>query len=132
MGSKTTSTTVNQPPQFVKQPDNPYYKLAEAGLNNIDYHSGIIEGYARQDNEIKESGNDLFGANTSPEVASKVRDSRLFRSTVDRGHDLSNANQQENQAKTAGFMSLGGATAPISFNPGGTNTQLCLNGNQYY
>ena len=124
MGTKkSTSTTVNQTPQFVEQPKNPYYEKAAKSLDTLDFTTPIIQGFGQQDNLIKESGNDIFGANTSPEMAQKVRDSRLFKSATDKGNALSGAVQQQENAKNSGYMSLGGATAPVMFNPGSTNTQ---------
>ncbi len=125
MGSKkTTQTTTNLAPQFVAQPKNPYYEQAKAMLDNLDYTSSVNDSYAQAANQISESGNEIFGADTSPEVAQKVRDSRLFRNTVDRGRDLSAAKQREIGTKADGYMSLGQATAPITYNPGGTTTQV--------
>lgn len=122
MGSKTVNTTVNKPPEFVAQPKNPYYEQAAKDLENVDYITPVMQAFGNQDNLIRESGNELFGANTSPEVASKVRSSRLFKSATDKGTALSQAKAQEEQEKFARRMSLGGATAPVMFSPGGTQT----------
>jgi hypothetical protein len=85
MGAKkTTSTTVNQAPQFVAPPKNEYYEKATKNLDNLDFTTPIIQGFGQQDNLIKESGNDIYGANTSPEIADKVRNSRLFKSATDK------------------------------------------------
>ncbi len=114
---------MNQAPQFVQQPTNPYYEAASKDLDNIDLTSGVIQNYGQAANALKESGNEMFGANTSPEMREKVMNSRMFSLNLDKGRDLSNAKQNEINTKFAGKMSLGGATAPISYNPGGTMTQ---------
>jgi len=92
-------------------------------VENVDYSTPVIQAFGNQDNLIRESGNELFGANTSPEVANKVRSSRLFKSATDKGTALSSAKAQEDNAKFSGRMSLGGATAPVMYSPGGTQTQ---------
>lgn len=93
-------------------------------IGAIDYKTPIIQAHGREIGQIKESGNDAFGGNTSAEVQDRIRDSRLFRATTNLGQNLSQAESAENSAKTAGYMSLGGATAPIAWNPGGSTTTV--------
>lgn len=123
IGAKTTTTTQSNNHQFMAQPKNENYEAGKKLLDNLDFSTPITQAYGRQRNEIMESGNEIFGANTSPEMAQKVRENRLFRSTVDHGRDLSNAVQQENNAKIGGYMSLGDATKAQLVNSGGTSTQ---------
>lgn len=120
---KVTSTTTNQAPQFVAPPVSPYFKNAEKLLENIDYQSSVLQNFGKLQNQINESGNEAFGADTPAEVRDRIRQSRLFRATTDHGRNMLDAVQAETAAKNAGYMSLGGATAPVAWSPGRTQTQ---------
>lgn len=93
-------------------------------FDNLDLTSPIHTQYGQLQNQINESGNELFGANTPAEVRDKQRESRLFRMSMDKGRDLSQAKQNEINIKSGGYMSLGQATAPVMYNPGGTSTSV--------
>ncbi|HXG85179.1 MAG TPA: hypothetical protein VNI84_14255 [Pyrinomonadaceae bacterium] len=123
MGSKTTNTTVNKPPEFVKPPENPYYTEAAKALDNVDYTTPVLQSFGQAENLIKEGDNSIFGANTSAEVRGKVINSKLLKNTFDKGTAMSQAKAQEDNARFSGKMSLGGATAPVMYSPGGTSTQ---------
>lgn len=102
-------------------PPNPYFHQAEALIDAYDGGAaGIREGAARNVNTINESGNEIFGSNTPAEARDKIRQSRLFRNNIDLGTNLANAKQNEIAYKNAGYMSLGGATAPQLVQTGGT------------
>lgn len=119
---KTTSTQSNQF-QYMKPPDNPYFKSAEQLIGGYDGGaSAVRESHARNINDINESGNEFFGANTPDYVRDKVRQSRLFRNNLELGRGLAGAKQDEIAYKNAGYMSLGGATAPQLVQTGGTST----------
>lgn len=82
-----------------------------------------MNAYGQAEGEIKESGNELFGANTSPEVREKTMQSRLFRNKTEKGKALSVAKGQETIAKNNAYMGLGQATAPQLVQTGGTSVQ---------
>ena len=103
----------------MQAPTNPHYEAANAALDNLDYTTPVTQQYGKLRNQINESGNEMFGANTSPEVAGKVRDGRMFRAMTDYGENMSGAKQRESMDRMSGKMSLGGATAPTLVNSGG-------------
>lgn len=74
----------------------------------------------RNRNDIADSGNDFFGSSTPDYARDKIRESRLFKNNLELGRNLANAKQDEIQYKNAGYMSLGGATAPQLVQTGGT------------
>ena len=118
--SKSSQTSTNQF-SYVKAPENPYYKLSEKLIDGYDGGAGAVrEGYARNINDIKESGNEFLGANTPAYVRDKMKQSRLFRNNMDLGRGLADAKQNEVGYKTGAYMSLGGATAPTLVQTGGT------------
>lgn len=121
MGSKKTAQTSTNTYQYMQAPTNPHFAQAEALIDGYDGGAaGIREGHARNINTINESGNDVFGANQSPEMRDRVKAARLFRNNTDLGRNLADAKQNEIAYKNAGYMSLGGATAPQLVQTGGT------------
>lgn len=86
------------------------------------------EAYARNIGSINESGNELFGEDTTPEVRDRVRQARLFRNNMDLGRNLMDAKQNEIGYKNSAFMSLGGATAPQLVQTGGTQNTVMSGG----
>lgn len=130
MGSRhQDQQTTNQYGYAPAAPPNPYYRAAEEAIGAYDGGAaGVREGYARNVNDINESGNSVFGANTPVEVQDKIRQSRLFRNNIDLGTNLSNANQNAAAYKTGAYMSLGGATAPPLVQLSGTSNTTSSGG----
>lgn len=107
----------------MQAPDNPYYKNAEQLIDGYDGGaSGVREGAARNVNDIKNSGNEFFGAQTPDYARDATRESRLFRNNSDLGRGLSDATQNANAYKTSAYMGLGAATAPQLVQTGSTGT----------
>ncbi len=86
------------------------------------------ESHARNINAINEADNGIFGEDTTPEVRDKVKAARLFRNNMDLGRNLTEAKQNEIGFKNAGYMSLGGATAPQLVQTGGTQNTVMSGG----
>lgn len=122
MGAKKTTNQTSNQYQYMEPPKSPYVDKYENSLKNLDLTSPVHQGYGRAENLIRESGNDIFGANTSPEMAQKVRENRLFRNQIDKGVALSNAVAQENNIRSGGYMTLADATRPQLVQTGGTST----------
>jgi hypothetical protein len=113
--SKQQTTQTNQY-QYMTPPENKYLKSAEQYIAGYDGGEGAVrEGYARNVNDINESGNDFLGANTPDYVRDRIKQSRLFRNNMDLARGLSDANQNATAYKNSAYMSLGGATARSSF-----------------
>lgn len=104
------------------KPENPHYTAAAQALNNIDYKSGVNAAYGRAENQVKESGSELFGADSNPELRDRERQSRLFKLTTDKGHAMNQADQMENAARLGGNMALGAATEAPLVQTGGSYT----------
>ena len=120
---QTQQTSQQNQYEYKQAPDNPYYKNAEQLIGGYDGGaSAVREGFARNVNDINESGNEFTGANTSDYVRGKVRDSRLFRNNMDLGRGLADAKQNEIGYKNNAYMSLGGATAPQLVQSGSSGT----------
>lgn len=129
--SKSTSSQQNTYAYAPAPPPNPYLDMSKQLLEGYDGGAGQIrEGHARNINDIKESGNEFFGASTPDYVRDKVRDSRLFRNNTELGRNLAGAKTDEIQTKNQGYMSLGGMTMPQLVQTGssgqGTQTQSGL------
>lgn len=121
MGKKKQTSTQTNQYAYMTPPENKYFHAAEQLIAGYDGGaSAVREAWAKNRNDITESGNEFLGANTTDEVRSKVRDSRLFRNNMDLGRNLLEAKNNEIQYKNAGYMSLGGATAPQLVQTGGT------------
>lgn len=107
-------------------PTNPNYETAKTLIDAYDGGaSGARESAARNVNAINEGGNEFFGSNTNPAVRDRIRQARLFRNNMDLGRNLMDAKNNEIAYKNAGYMSLGGATAPQLVQTGGTqNSQM--------
>jgi hypothetical protein len=119
--SKQQTTQTNQY-SYMAPPPNPYFKTAEKFIEGYDGGAGAVrEGYARNVNDINESGNQFLGANTPDYVRDRIKQSRLFRNNLDLARGLSDANQNATAYKNSAYMSLGGATAPQLVQTGGTS-----------
>src|SRR4051812_17921291 len=104
-------------------PKNPYFDKAKELIEGYDGGaSNVREAHARNVNAIEESGNSIYGAETTPQEADRIKASRMFRNNADLGRGLSDATQNAIGYKNAGYMSLGGATAPQLVQSGGTST----------
>lgn len=121
MGSKkkTTTSSTNQY-QYYTPPPSPHLDAANAMIDNIDYQTPIRQNYGRQINDISESGNDIFGSNTTPEVSDKIRKGRLFSARTQFGEDMTGAVQAENADKISGKLSVAQGYAPQLAQSGGT------------
>lgn len=129
MGKKKQSTVSSNTYQYLPQPENPYFKTAEGLIAGYDGGQGNVrEAHARNIGAINESGNELFGSDTSPEVRDRVRQERLFRNNQDLGRNLMEAKQNEIGFKNSAYMSLGGATAPQLVQTGGTQNTVMSGG----
>lgn len=124
MGKKKTSTTQTVNHQWKDQPANQYYNNAAQHLNSIDLQSGVRNAFGQNENLINESGNEFFGANQSAEQRDRIKFGRKFNNNILKGKALGQAVQDENSAKITGNMALGGATAPVLVNSGGTSTTV--------
>lgn len=114
--------------EYKTPPPNPYLEQSKQLLESYDGGAGQIrEGFMRNRNDINESGNEFYGASTPDYVRDKVRDNRMFRNNIELGRGLASAKQSEIEGKNAGYMSLGGMTAPQLVQTGssgsGTQTQ---------
>lgn len=125
MGKKKQNTTTTNTYQYLPQPENPHYQSALKLIDNYDGGAaGFREARGRNEREIKESGNDFFGANTPAYARDKIQQSRMFRNNADFGRNMAEAKQNEIGYKTSAYTSLGGATAPNLVQTGGTSNSV--------
>lgn len=129
MGSKNTQkTTSSNQYQYIPPPTDTasakYYDNVAKLAEGVDYTTDVINGFGQAENEIKESGNSIFGADTSAELRDKVMSNRLFRNRIEKGQALANAKQNEMAAKNTMYMTLGQATAPQLVQTGGTTNSV--------
>lgn len=107
----------------MQAPISDYYKNAEGLLSGYDGGAAQArEAYGRNVNDISGADNNIWGAETPAYARDKVRDSRLFRNTLDLGKNLMQAKQDEIGFKNQGYMQLGAATAPDLVQTGSTGT----------
>lgn len=122
MGKSHQQTAQSNTYTYLQQPTNPYFDKAKELIEGYDGGaSNVREAHARNINAIEESGNSVYGADTTPQEADRIKASRLFRNNMDLGRGLSDSTQNAIGYKNAAYMSLGGATAPQLVQSGGNS-----------
>jgi len=96
--------------------------LRESANEGADYATPIRNAYARSEQNLQRSYNSPLGAYTTADVRDKSMRSQHQDLQQNMGIDLSNAAQQNSEAKFGRRAAVAGFTQPQMYNSGGTQT----------